>query len=414
MTIDAPSSYDFIVTGASGNVGRHLVPLLSQRGKRLLVVGRNVQKLHAIFRDLGDNVTVANYRELSQLRACETLIYLAVRNNDRPGSLSDFAAVNVNFSTYVAREFARMNGKRFLNISSILSLEDGVSSPYAVSKAMGYSKIRDEIGEQLDNIYIGYFYDHGYFGEKLSLIRAFGPTIGGILFAIFKTLKPATSAGSLIDYIIDPTPSSLSPEILTDDISLSFLYRSTTRAMDLIVALGILLFLSPVFILLCVAIRLDTPGPAIFAQRRVGASQLPFTLYKFRTMKRDTVSAGTHDVSASAVTKVGAFLRRNKLDELPQAINLLLGNMTLVGPRPCLYSQSELVEARQALGVYGLKPGITGYAQIREIDMSHPHALAQCDYRYMKLQSLILNVRIIIATALGRGAGDRVAEVDKT
>ena len=130
-------------------------------------------------------------------------------------------------------------------------------------------------------------------------------------------------------------------------------------------------------------------------------------------MKHGTASAGTHEVSASAVTRLGAFLRRTKLDELPQAINLLRGTMTLVGPRPCLYSQTELVEAREALGVYTLKPGITGYAQIRAIDMSQPLVLARADYRYKMLRSLLLDLRIILATARGRGGGDRVAAPDR-
>ena len=405
--------YDFIITGASGNVGRHLLPLLARDGRKLLAVGRDVEALRALFCDGGADITVTDYDGLAHLSTCDTLIHLAVRNNDRPGTLADFVAINVDFSAGVAREFARMNGKRFLNISSILSLDDGEASPYAVSKAMGNERIRDEIGDRLDNIYIGYFHGRGYFGEKLAFLKPLGPVIGAALFAAFKTLKPSTSAQSLADYALGAARSLPAPAILTDDLSRSALYRAATRTMDMGVAIGILLFLLPVFVVLWIAIRLDSPGPAIFAQQRVGASQTPFTLYKFRTMKRDTVAAGTHEVSASAVTKIGAFLRRTKLDELPQAINLLRGNMTLVGPRPCLFSQTELVEARHALGVYALTPGITGYAQIRDIDMSRPQALARSDYTYRKLQSLLLNARIILATALGRGGGDRVAAADK-
>jgi lipopolysaccharide/colanic/teichoic acid biosynthesis glycosyltransferase len=87
--------------------------------------------------------------------------------------------------------------------------------------------------------------------------------------------------------------------------------------------------------------------------------------------------------------------------------------MTLVGPRPCLPVQEELVSARQALGVYSMRPGITGYAQIRQIDMSRPHELARSDHIYMKLQSLVLNLKIILLTAFGRGGGDRVASPEK-
>jgi lipopolysaccharide/colanic/teichoic acid biosynthesis glycosyltransferase len=170
----------------------------------------------------------------------------------------------------------------------------------------------------------------------------------------------------------------------------------------------ILILLLPMILVLWLVIRLGSPGPAIFTQTRVGKGQAPFTLYKFRTMKRDTASVGTHEVSISAVTKAGKFLRRTKLDELPQAVNLLRGEMTLVGPRPCLPVQEELVNARSALGIFAMKPGITGYAQVREIDMSRPQELARSDYIYMKVQSLAINFKIILQTAFGRGRGDRV------
>lgn len=412
MTTAPPRPYDFIVTGASGNVGRHLVPLLARAGRTVLAVGRDADALRGLFAGQ-PQVMVATYDALADLTVCDTLVHLAVRNNDAPGSLADFTAVNVDFAAHVAREFTRMGGRRFLNIASILSLDEEDRSPYAVSKAMGMQAIRDAVGDRLDNVHIGYFHDRGYFGEKLAILAALGPAVGGALFAIFKTLKPATSAQSLADYALGPAHALPPPEILTDDLSHAFVYRAVTRALDLGVALAILLLLFPVFAAIWIAIRLDSSGPAIFAQERVGAARAPFTLYKFRTMKRDTVSAGTHEISASAVTGVGAFLRRTKLDELPQAVNLLCGTMTLVGPRPCLFSQTELVAAREALGVYELKPGITGYAQIREIDMSRPLVLARADYRYKELRSLLLDLRIILATALGRGGGDRVAAPDQ-
>lgn len=413
MTTDTLRPYDFIVTGASGNVGRHLIPLLVRDGRTLLAVGRDPHALRRLFASHSSAVAVADYEGLARLPACDTLIHLAVRNNDAPGTLVDFTVVNVDFASQIAREFARMNGRRFLNISSILALDENDRSPYAVSKAMGKRAIRDAIGDRLDNVHIGYFHDRGYFGERFAFLARLGPSVGGMMFALFKALKPATSAQSLADYALGEPHTLPAPGILTDDLSCSLAYRAISRTMDLGVALGILLLLFPVFAVIWIAIRLDSPGPAIFTQQRVGAAQAPFTLYKFRTMKRDTVSAGTHEVSASAVTRTGAFLRRAKLDELPQVINLLRGNMTLVGPRPCLYSQTELVQAREALGVYALKPGITGYAQIREIDMSRPLALARSDYCYKRLRSLLLDLRIIVATALGRGGGDRVASPDQ-
>jgi lipopolysaccharide/colanic/teichoic acid biosynthesis glycosyltransferase len=120
-------------------------------------------------------------------------------------------------------------------------------------------------------------------------------------------------------------------------------------------------------------------------------------------------NAGTHEVPASAVTPLGHFLRRTKLDELPQVINILRNDMSLVGPRPCLPTQSDMIVERRSLGVFEIKPGITGLAQVRGIDMSNPVGLAACDREYLQLQSLLLDTKIILQTARGAGAGDNVA-----
>lgn len=411
MTPEQSNNYDFIVTGASGKVGRHLVPLLASRGYRVLAVGRDSASLQARYAPLA-GIHAASYDDLAGQPACDTLIHLAVRNNNQPGSLDDFTCVNVDFAAEICGEFNRMGGRRFVNFSSIQSLDDGNASPYAVSKNLARRRIAELLGDRLDDIHIGYFHGAHYFGEKLTFLNHFG-AFGSALFSLFRTLKPTTSAKSLADYVSGPACALPAPGILTDDLSQSWIYRSATRALDIAVALGILVLLLPILVALWVLIRLDSPGPAIFAQTRVGKAQIPFTLYKFRTMKRDTAAAGTHEVSVSAVTRVGKFLRSTKLDELPQAINLLRGEMTLVGPRPCLPVQRELVNARAAFGLYVMKPGITGYAQIREIDMSRPQELVNSDYIYMKLQSLAVNFKIILLTAFGRGGGDRVAAPEK-
>jgi lipopolysaccharide/colanic/teichoic acid biosynthesis glycosyltransferase len=176
--------------------------------------------------------------------------------------------------------------------------------------------------------------------------------------------------------------------------------------------MAILIGLLPALLAIWALVRLDSPGPAIFSQVRLGRHETPFTLFKFRTMEQDTISVGTHEIGASSVTSFGRFLRKTKLDELPQAINLLRGEMTLVGPRPCLPLQQELILARRSRGVFASKPGITGYAQIRGIDMSEPQLLARNDGTYLRLRSLALDARILAATLLGRGAGDRVRAED--
>jgi len=180
------------------------------------------------------------------------------------------------------------------------------------------------------------------------------------------------------------------------------------RIVELILsAVGFVLCL-PLLLFAILAIRLNSPGAAIFRQTRVGRNQKPFILYKLRTMSTGTVQAGTHEVSASSVTSVGRFLRATKLDELPQLWNVLKGEMALVGPRPCLPVQTALIEEREKRGVFEILPGITGLAQVEGIDMSDPERLAEREGDYVGEKSLSLDLRIILATVTGKGNGDRI------
>ncbi len=140
----------------------------------------------------------------------------------------------------------------------------------------------------------------------------------------------------------------------------------------------------------------------------MGRHQKPFVLVKFRTMKPDTASVASHLASASAITPFGSFLRRSKLDELPQLWNVLKGEMSLVGPRPCLFNQEELIQERASRDVFGVRPGITGLAQVNTIDMSTPVLLAQTDAKMIQSLTLKDYFTYILQTITGKGAGDRV------
>ncbi|TGV75656.1 sugar transferase, partial [Mesorhizobium sp. M00.F.Ca.ET.158.01.1.1] len=129
---------------------------------------------------------------------------------------------------------------------------------------------------------------------------------------------------------------------------------------------------SPILLLAILAVRASSPGPVIFSQTRIGREGALFRCHKLRTMYQGTPSLPSHETPASAVTSVGKSLRKFKLDELPQLWNVLCGEMSLVGPRPCLPTQTELIECRRRLGVLQALPGMTGLAQIRGIDMSNP------------------------------------------
>ena len=179
------------------------------------------------------------------------------------------------------------------------------------------------------------------------------------------------------------------------------------RFLDMVLAgVGLLLTLPLMAVLFLVGL-FDTGSP-LFRQRRVGRYQMPFILVKFRTMRPNTKSVATHLADASAVTPLGHFLRRTKLDELPQLWNVLKGEMSLVGPRPCLFNQEELIDERAKHGVFDARPGITGLAQIQGIDMSTSRLLAETDAKMLASLSVATYFRYILATVTGSGRGDRI------
>lgn len=179
------------------------------------------------------------------------------------------------------------------------------------------------------------------------------------------------------------------------------------RFFDVVFSFFGLLLLSPFIFILWVIGFFDTGAP-IFAQERVGKHKKPFKFFKFRSMHVSTKSVATHLANSSSVTKYGAFLRKSKLDELPQLFNVLLGHMSLVGPRPNLSNQEELIQEREKRGVYNVVPGITGEAQINKIDMSTPQLLAETDVIMTQNLTFQKYIYYIIVTVLGKGSGDRI------
>lgn len=180
----------------------------------------------------------------------------------------------------------------------------------------------------------------------------------------------------------------------------------TKRAVDLAVCLALLPVAVPVCLAAMIAIRLESEGSPLFVQRRVGRSQRIFWLLKLRTMGRNAGDHPSHEVDSMQITRVGAFLRRTKIDELPQLWNVVTGAMSLVGPRPCLPSQQVLIAERKRRGLYAFAPGVTGPAQILGIDMSDPVLLAETEACYFHQATTIRDIRMIAQTATGGGRGD--------
>lgn len=179
------------------------------------------------------------------------------------------------------------------------------------------------------------------------------------------------------------------------------------RVFDILFSALGLIVLSPMMLIVWLLGWFDTRAP-LFRQKRVGQHQQPFILVKFRTMRPETASVASHLADVSAITPLGRFLRRTKLDELPQLWNVFKGEMSLVGPRPNLFNQEELINARNAVGVYDVRPGITGLAQIKYIDMSTPKLLAKTDAEMISTMSVTNYFKYIFLTVSGKGQGDRV------
>ena len=179
------------------------------------------------------------------------------------------------------------------------------------------------------------------------------------------------------------------------------------RLLDFIFSLLGLVLVFPLLLVIYVIGLFDTGSP-LFLQERLGRNKKPFTLVKFRTMKVDTVSVASHLASTSSITRLGGFLRKTKLDELPQLWNVLKGEMSLVGPRPCLFNQEELISERELRAVLAARPGITGLAQVNDIDMSTPRLLAETDQKMLANLTVRAYFKYIFMTVSGKGTGDRV------
>jgi lipopolysaccharide/colanic/teichoic acid biosynthesis glycosyltransferase len=394
-----------VVTGATGNLGRQLVPLLEERGATVTVAGRDLGKLQACF----PSTNACTYDEIaSKPEKADLLVHLAVLNNNVDASLDEFERVNVDLTILIA-EAARTAGiRRMVNVSSTHALDDSNHSYYARSKRLAVARLKEQSGISITNLYLPAVVGTILSGRLSTLSRLPNP-LRQQLLTMLSALKPTVRPITIANHLIDMTQSGQSDDrILSEGQENNTYYQFGKRAIDLSFALGVVLLFWWLFIVLGIAIRLQSKGPAIFAQERVGRGGKTFICYKFRTMHMGTPNVGTHETPQNAVTPIGTFLRSTKLDELPQLVNILRNEVSLIGPRPCLPSQRELIEARSRRGVLMVKPGISGYAQINGIDMSEPERLSQWDERYVKMQGLILDVKIVIATALGRGSGDRV------
>lgn len=191
------------------------------------------------------------------------------------------------------------------------------------------------------------------------------------------------------------------------------IYLKVKRAVDFIFSLSVLVLLAPIFLIIIMAIKIDTKGPILFKQKRIGIHQSFFHILKFRTMRIDTPKdTPTHLLvnPDQYITRVGKFLRKTSLDELPQIFNIIAGEMAIVGPRPALWNQKDLVEERERYGANDILPGLTGWAQINGRDELEIDVKARLDGQYVEQIGPIIDIKCFLGTFISVLRSDGIVE----
>ena len=392
-----------IITGASGFIGRQLVPRLVSAGFELLLVGRNPDALSELF----PSVKTCSYASIAEDgRGFELLLHLAVLNNNALSDAGEFQQVNVDLleQTLVAAKKAGIS--RFVNVTTFHAM-DGHGSEYARSKRAALDILKAEENIENTNVFLPAVYGDEFAG-KLAIVKKVPALLRPAVLTFLTALLPTVHVEELARFLATDIGSKPQSVLLANSQDQNIVYIIGKRLIDVLFSVAVITLAGWILAIVWVLIRLGSSGPGIFAQERVGQNGKTFICYKFRTMKTGTKQAGTHEMTADAITGIGAFLRKTKIDELPQVWNILRGELSLVGPRPGLPVQTKLTEERQAHGVFSVLPGITGLAQINGVDMSDPERLARLDAQYIAQRGLLLDLKIILATFLGRGQGDKV------
>lgn len=393
-----------VITGASGFIGREIIPILISSGQKLLLVGRDTEKLKKQF----PGMTVTNYKNLSSdAKGFDALLHLSVLNNNKPGHLDEFRAANV---THLADVLVKANNagiKTFIYPATLQVTNSKSSSSYTQSKKEAEAILSKEKKMSIVKLRLPIVYGTRFTG-KLNFLNRLPSGLRSISFTILASLKPTVHVKNIATKILVSMKNSKNADyFVSDQQHGNWFYSFAKRTVDLGFVAFVAVFLWWVFVAAWIAVKLSSPGPGIFAQKRIGKNEKIFVCYKFRTMGVHAKLDATHNISSSEVTSVGHFLRKTKIDELPQIVNIAKNEISLIGPRPCLPMQKKLILERRKRGVFKINGGITGWAQIQGVDMRDPVRLANLDAAYLGLRSLLLDLKIALMTARGRGQGDK-------
>lgn len=397
-----------IISGASGFIGKQLVPLLSSNFD-IILIGRSKAKLSSIF----SNTRNMTYEEYFRSQPDHNIfINLAVVNSDSLSSSEEYLAVNRDLCLKLASISSLKNGSIFINFTSTKILEENLSknkSNYAFSKIQVAKELNRMKHKNMISLYLPFVYGNT-FSNKLKILNSIPSYLSNKIFNFLSAFKATVHINKIYEFILEINEQTLETNnfIITDLKTENPVFMLFKRIIDLSFSIILIIFaLVPAFFI-AFFIKITSNGPILFKQDRVGLNEKTFKCYKFRTMKNNTPNLGSHELDDTVVTYIGKFLRKTKLDEIPQVINILKNEMSLVGPRPGLINQKSLLLSRKKQNIFSIKPGITGYSQIRKIDMQNPNLLAESDKEYLKISSITIDLKIILLTFLGFGFGDRL------
>jgi len=406
---DAPMTPRLFITGASSFVARQIVPSLITKGVDIILLSRDP----AVTQEIFPGAMTHDYAALDVLlQPSDMILHLATLNNDSDLDLETFRAVNVDFLQEIMNVAGAKKISRFIYASSLHALEtpEKGASHYATSKAEGEALLLSQTDVPVTILSLAAIYGADFSGN-LKILDRLPRVLRGPGLGFLSALKPTLHADILVNAIVSIIQGDTTlRHILANGQSGNLTYRIFQRLMNILFAFLVFGLLWWLLLSIWLWVRVSSPGPGILAQDRVGKNGSIFVCYKFRTMHQDTKNVGTHEADRSSITSPGVFLRKTKIDELPQIVNLMKGELSLIGPRPCLPVQEELITCREEAGIFDVLPGISGWAQINDVDMSDAVRLTTYDSQYIVRQSILFDLKIVLLTFIGRGQGDKIAK----
>jgi lipopolysaccharide/colanic/teichoic acid biosynthesis glycosyltransferase len=406
------------LTGAKGLIAGGLIKDLSENHD-LILVSRVANTTHDEKNPPGRVEYMAMDEFLIKLPdlQLDILLHLAVVNNNQSVSKSEFTKVNVDLTLDLAKRCAS-NKVKFIFFSSTHALTPGPIGHYALSKKVACDRLHEIPNLECWILHLPAVIPLTAKVGRFSIFRFIPERAKFVVLSILRLFRPFITLDALAEFLKNELDSTGEEEmgvyyvknIMVGGLQYSGFLNLWGYTSSLILAV---IATVPVFFtlgFLWIAFVLTGSRDFIFRQNRVGLWSKPFTVYKIRTMAPETAERPTHEVSRSQVTRMGRFLRRARIDELPQCINLLKGEMTFVGPRPCLTTQSGLIAERVRRGILEIPPGITGWAQVWGVDMSDVRRLTQFDEYYLRYRTVGLDLKIICHTLLPFGRKDYTSD----